>query len=59
MAVDNVVFPEADAWAATIPDMRAGFAVSAVRQPAAAEAKSGQGSSYQKFAAIDLTNLGS
>lgn len=58
MAKENVTFPESDAWAATMSEVRSGFNVSAPRKPVEAAAKAGQGSDYQKFAAIDLTNLG-
>lgn len=56
----NVVdaFPESEAWAASMPDLKAGFAASSVRKAASVEPAAGPADvEYKKFASLDLSNM--
>ena len=51
-------FPEAEAWAASMPDLRSGFSTSSVRKVAAPVIETASPDiEYNKFAMLDLSNM--
>jgi len=52
-------FPDSDAWAASMPDLKGGFAASSVRKAASVEpAATGPADvEYKRFASLDLSNM--
>lgn len=51
-------FPEADAWAATMPAVKEQFAAAFPRKQASVTPKTEADAEYQRFAKLDLSNLG-
>ncbi len=56
MGRDNKHFPESDAWAASMPNIRGDFAEAFPRRAEAPAATSQVDAEYKKFAKIDLSN---
>jgi|GEM_PF-2389513 hypothetical protein len=54
MGKEGKYFPESDAWAATMPDIRGDFKEAFPRRAAAAETQ--VDAEYKKFAKLDLSN---
>lgn len=60
MDPNNVIFPESDAWADSMPDIRGGFAASSVRKAAGGGGPTQQSSAdqdFKVFASLDLSNM--
>lgn len=61
MAGETSEFPDGDAWADHMPDVRGGFSTSSVRKqplPAVTAPESTSNDEYKTFASLDLTNIG-
>lgn len=56
MGKDSKHFPESDAWAASMPNIRADFSEAFPRRAEAPAAVSQVDAEYKKFAKIDLSN---
>lgn len=57
MGRDSKHFPDSDAWAASMPNVRGDFTEAFPRRAAAAATPQAQADAeYQKFAKIDLSN---
>ncbi|MDP2206264.1 MAG: hypothetical protein Q8K65_08155 [Alphaproteobacteria bacterium] len=56
MGKEGTHFPNSDAWAATMPDVRGAFKEAFPRRAAAATTEAQVDAEYKKFAKIDLSN---
>jgi hypothetical protein len=56
MGREGTSFPDSDAWAATMPDIRGAFKENGPRRAVAATAEAQVDAEYKKFAKIDLSN---
>lgn len=56
MGKEGTHFPDSDAWAATMPDIRGAFKENGPRRAAVAAAETQIDAEYKKFAKIDLSN---
>lgn len=57
MGAEKTYFPESDAWAATMPDVRGAFASVKSRGSASIAPKTQADAEYQKFAKLDMSNV--
>lgn len=59
MGPNDPVFPDSDAWAASMPEVRDSFAVSARRKTGGqSAAEVADDKEFKSYASLDLSNMG-